>query len=173
MKINFSNRNFVGDDVRSLTSSGLPQEIRDSSPRLLHSRRSGIALIITLILLSVTLVMALAFLAISRRESSSVVTAADTAAARLAADSALASAEAQVMANILSTTNPYNFVLLVSTNFINGNGFDPTLGTNNPNNVNYDNVTAASGGGPLSQPEQFTRLERFSFLSRPEPQRAF
>jgi len=30
----------------------------------------------------------------------------DTAGARLAADAALASAEAQIMANVLSTTNP-------------------------------------------------------------------
>jgi hypothetical protein len=79
---------------------------------------SGIALVITLILLAVTLVMALAFLAISRRESGSVVTAADTATARLAADSALANAEAQVISGILSSTNPYNFGLVVSTNFL-------------------------------------------------------
>jgi hypothetical protein len=120
--------------------------ISDSDLRSPSSER-GIALVITLILLSVTLVMALAFLAISRRESSSVVTAADTAAARLAADSALAGAEAQIMANILSTTNPYNFGLLVSTNYINGNGFDNTITTNDPNNVSY----VYPGGGSLNQ----------------------
>ena len=109
--------------MRSLASSGLRKEVRDSSPHLLHSRRSGIALVITLILLAVTLVMALAFLAISRRESSSVTTASSTATARLAADSALANAEAQAMATILSATNPYNFGLLVSTNYLPTNTF--------------------------------------------------
>jgi len=91
--------------------------IQTSSYKLLtSSRRSGIALVITLILLAVTLVMALAFLTISRHESSSVTTAGETTTARLAADSALANAEGQVMANILATKNPYNFGLLVSTN---------------------------------------------------------
>ena len=78
----------------------------------------GIALVITLILLSVTLVMALAFLAISHRERNAVATSTDTATARLAADSALANAEAQIIANALSATNPYNYTLLVSTNYI-------------------------------------------------------
>ena len=107
---------------------------RHSSPVTRHSEK-GIALIITLILLAVTLVMALAFLAISRRESSSVTTAGETATARLAADAALANAEAQAMADILSTTNPYDFGLLVSTNYINPLGFQN--GIVNPTNVNY------------------------------------
>jgi hypothetical protein len=128
---------------------------------LTSSRRSGIALIITLILLSVTLVMALAFLAISRRESSSVTTAGDTATARLAADSALANAEAQAMANVLSTTNPYNFGLLVSTNYINPNGF--ALGFNN---VNYD-YTAAAGNPRLSPTEFLENLTNLWYSPRP------
>ncbi len=45
------------------------------------------ALVISLIMLSVTLIMAVAFLALSRRERSAVTTTTDTAAARLAADS--------------------------------------------------------------------------------------
>ena len=60
---------------------------------------SGVALIITLILLSVVTFMAITFLALSRREQSAVSTVTDTAGARLAADAALASAEAQIMAN--------------------------------------------------------------------------
>ena len=103
------------------------------------------ALVITLILLSVTLIMAVAFLAISRRERNAVTTTTDTATARLAADAALAHAEAQVMANIFTPTNAivgtatnasgYNFGLLVSTNF-----FNPAPATTavNATNVNYD-----------------------------------
>src|SRR5208282_449580 len=87
--------------------------------------QSGMALVITLILLSVTLVMAVAFLAISRRERNAVTTTTDTATARLAADAALANAEAQIVASIFATTNAaaYNFGLLVSTNYINRYGF--------------------------------------------------
>jgi hypothetical protein len=100
--------NFIFDvgssefDVRCFRSSRHPQR--------------GVALIITLILLSVVTFMAITFLALSRRERSAVTTVTDTASARLAADAALANAEAQVVANVLSTTNPYNFSLLVSTN---------------------------------------------------------
>ena len=82
-----------------------------------HKSQSGVALVITLILLSVTLVMVLAFLAISGRERGSVTTQTDTTTTRLAADAGLAAAEAQIAANILSTTNPYSFGLIVSTNY--------------------------------------------------------
>ncbi|HVU27890.1 MAG TPA: hypothetical protein VHG71_09165 [Verrucomicrobiae bacterium] len=77
---------------------------------------SGVALVITLILLAVVTVMAVAFLANSRRERGAVTTTTDTANARLAADAALASAESQILANAFATTNPYSFGLLVSTN---------------------------------------------------------
>src|ERR1035437_4915628 len=102
-----------------------PGHLRASprSPRLCVEKASrpqpsqrGVALVITLILLSVVTFMAITFLALSRRERSAVVTVTDTASARLAADAALANAEAQVIANALSTTNPFNFGLLVSTN---------------------------------------------------------
>ena len=101
-----------------------------------HKSQQGVALIITLILLSVVTFMAITFLALSRRERSAVSTVTDTASARLAADAALANAEAQVIANVLSTTNPFNFTLLVSTNYINPNGFQP--GVSSFTNVNYD-----------------------------------
>ncbi len=109
------------------------------------------ALVITLILLSVTLVMAIAFLAISRRERGSVTTETDTTTAKLAADSALAQAEARIVSQILITTNPYVQGLLVSTNYYNVNGF-----TNNSSdllNVNYNYVN--NRGGPFTTPDQF------------------
>ncbi len=98
--------------------------------------QNGVALIITLILLSVVTFMAITFLALSKRERSAVTTVTDTAGARLAADAALANAEAQIIANALSTTNPYNFSLLVSTNYINPEGYIKALGAN-LTNVNY------------------------------------
>src|SRR4051812_2711471 len=99
--------------------------------------REGVALVITLILMSVTLLMAVAFLFISRREQGSVTTQTDSATARLAADSALANAQAQIVANILSSPqpNPYAAGLLVSTNYVNYLGFRP--GSIDPTNVNY------------------------------------
>jgi hypothetical protein len=104
----------------------------------IDNARRGVALVITLIMLSVTLIMALAFMALSRRERSSVSTTTDTAAARLAADAALAAAQAQIAANILGTAGlgNYNYSLVVSTNYINPAGYFP--GVNYPTNVNYD-----------------------------------
>jgi hypothetical protein len=123
---------------------------RRLSPVTRHPER-GIALVITLILLSVTLVMALAFLAVSRRERNSVTTAADTTTARLATDTALAAAQAQIMANVLATNAAaYDYGLLVSTNYINPLGFDPNSG--NPTNVNYDHLI--NNGGALTTPDE-------------------
>ena len=131
--------------VMSDERNGAARVARHSSLATRHSR-SGIALVITLILLSVTLVMAVAFLAIARRERNSVTTSTDTATARLATDSALAAAQAQIVANILSTTNPYNYSLLVSTNYISGVGYDTVAGANLTNvSYNYPNGNSIVG----------------------------
>jgi hypothetical protein len=125
--------------VSSLFSGVLP-----SNFYLLTSRREqGIALVITLIMLSVTLVMAVAFLALARRERGSVTTTTDTTTARLAAESAVAQAEAQIVANMLygtrngGSSNAFNLRLLVSTNYINPAGFDQAVNYVNPTNVSY------------------------------------
>ena len=121
----------------------------------------GIALVITLILLSVTLFMAIAFLAISRRERGSVITETDTVTARLAADSALANAEAQVIATVLQTTNPYNFNLAVSANYQNAIGYTP--GSQNPTNVNYD---YRNDGSPLTAADRLQNVANLLFSPR-------
>ncbi len=113
-----------------------------ASPVTCHWEQ-GIALVITLIMLAVTLVMAVAFLAIARRERGSVTTTTETTTARLAAESAVAQAEAQIVANMLyGPSNTYNLRLLVSTNYINSAGFNSSggpfnFGSANPTNVNY------------------------------------
>ena len=95
------------------------------------------ALVITLILLSVTLVMAIAFLAVSRRERAAVTTSTEIITARLAAETALAAAQAQILANIFTTNAAlHNYHLLVSTNYVNGYGY--TRGALSPTNVNFD-----------------------------------
>jgi len=127
-----------------------------------HKSQGGVALVITLILLSVTLVMALAFLAISSHERGSVSTQTDTATTRLAADAGLAAAEAQIAANVLSATNPYSFGLLVSTNYINYNGFQ--TGVANPTNVNYD---YRSDNQPFTLNDRLQNLENLLISPRP------
>lgn len=149
--------------MRSLISSDLRKDVRNSSPRFLRSQ-SGIALVLTLILLSVTLIMAVAFLFISRREQGSVTTQTDATTSRYAADSALADAQAQIAANILAGAqpNPYNFGLLVSTNYINPFGFQP--GVISPTNVNYDYLSA---GGTLNQADFLLNVSNLFYRPRP------
>ena len=130
-----------------------------------HSQsQRGIALVITLIMLSVTLVMAVAFLAIARRERGAVTTTTDTTTARLAMESALAKAQNQIVANILASTNlgAYSYGLLVSTNFINPYGYVP--GFQNPTNVNY---AYRSDGTLLNAADQLQNIANLYFLPRP------
>ena len=127
-----------------------------------HSQRA-VALIITLILLSVVTFMAVTFLALSRRERGAVATVTDTAGARLAADAALANAEAQIMANVFSATNPYNFGLLVSTNYINPLGFQQNVSSYT--NVNYDHLYNSSA--PLALADFLQNLANLYYNPRP------
>ena len=130
------------------------------------NRERGIALVITLILLAVTLVMAIAFLAISRRESTSQSTTADAATAKFAADAALAKAEARIVSQILTTTNPYVFSLMVSTNYINPAGFTNTgPGVANLENVNYDHYVNSST--PLSGADLAQNIANLFYDPRP------
>ena len=138
----FNPQNHRGSRCRPVHSdlSGLTSAATNSAPRAsqtdsgpqpstfnLQSSERGVALVITLILLSVTLVMALAFLAISGRDRGAVSTQTDMTTTRLAADAGLAAAEAQIAANVLSTTNPYSFGLLVSTNYLPPTNGNPLL----------------------------------------------
>src|SRR6266404_3451353 len=97
---------------------------------------SGVALVITLILLSVITFMAVTFLVVSRSEKGSVVTQTDLVIARDGANSGAERAISEILAPILAFTNEYNFDMWVSTNYVNQMGFIP--GNTNPTNVNYD-----------------------------------
>ncbi len=132
----------------------------------LPNRKSqeGIALVITLILLSVTLVMAVAFLAISRRERGSVSTNTDTVMAKNAVQSAFAQAQAQIVSQIETTTNPYITSLIVSTNYINSFGFNPDS-DNSLTNVNYDYYT--NGTRPLSIQDYQRNIANLFYSPRP------
>jgi len=143
--------------------SRLPRRSEAKAGVTRHPQR-GMALVITLILLAVTLVMAVAFLALARRERSAVATTTDTATARLAADSALAAAQAQIAAHIFASTNlgAYDFKLLVSTNYQNNYGFVPGLA--NPTNVNYD---YRFDGNFYTAADLIQNVANLQFLPRP------
>ena len=107
----------------------------------LHRQR-GIALVVTLILLSVVTFLAVAFLFLARRERGSVGTTLDLTAARRATEAATEHAKVAVIASLIQSNNQFNYDLLVSTNFINRNGFIPSgAGFASLTNVNYDYLT--------------------------------
>lgn len=83
----------------------------------------GVALVITLIMLSVVTMMAVFFLSISRRERSSVAVTADFTDARLMADMASARAQAEILSRMMARSNALDYGFTVSTNYINPYGF--------------------------------------------------
>ena len=114
-------------------------------------------------MLSVTLVMAVAFLAIARRETGSVDTQKDAKTAQLAAETGVARAQAQIAASMLASlkngvsSNAYNEHLFVSTNYINPDGFVKNIA--NPTNVNYN--------GPFASPDERNQnIANLYFLPR-------
>jgi hypothetical protein len=129
-----------------------------------HGRPSqrGVALVITLILLAVITFMAITFLVVSRSEHGSVATQTDMAIAKLAADTARERAIAEALAPILANNNPFNCGLVVSTNFINTNGF--TTGVSDPLNVNYDYTTT---GTALSPADALLNMANLWYNPRP------
>lgn len=125
-----------------------------------RNREAGVALIITLILLSVITFMAVTFLVVSRGQKSSVGTYTDMAIAREAANAAVERVKAEVIATMMASTNPGNIDLLVSTNFINPYGFIRDL--NAFTNVSY----TYSDGTPVRGAHLLQNLTNLLFNPR-------
>ncbi len=142
-------------------------KLNPSKPILTAARpaQRGIALVITLIMLSVTLIMAVAFLAVANRERATVTITSDGVNARLAADSALAAAQAQIMANVLGSGGGlYNSALIVSTNYIRYGGF--ITGLSSPTNVNYSYNSPLFPRSPLNAGDFETMVANLLYLPR-------
>ena len=114
---------------------------------------SGIALVITLVMLAIVTLMAIVFLAMSRRERASVQMVQDLATAEYMADVALERAKAQAVAQMAVAGSKLSYDLFVSTNFMSPFGFAPQGGNRDPNptNVNYvyNNGTLVTGDDRL------------------------
>ena len=111
--------------------------------------QAGVALVITLVMLSIVTLMAITFLAVSRRERAAVTVIEEQTRARQMAESAVARAEAEFVARVVVSSNLLNYDFIVSTNFISPYGFDSRLPLTvaNPTNVNYDFLQS---GGPVA-----------------------
>ena len=82
------------------------------------SQRRGVALVITLIMLAVVTITAVAFLSVARRERSAVAAAGEQVDVRIAVDSALNRARMQILSQMAAATSRIAPVMFVSTNFV-------------------------------------------------------
>lgn len=132
-----------------------------ASPR---ADKRGIALIVTLILLSVITFLAVAFLFLARRERGAVANSVEQSVARLAAEAAVERARAELLAQMIGTTNRFAYDLRVSTNFINPPGF-LTAGPafNTLTNVNYQ----YPNGAPVTGNDFLQNLTNLYYSPRP------
>jgi hypothetical protein len=130
--------------------------------------RSGVALVVTLILLSVITFMAIAFLFLSRSERGAVANTTEQKIASLAAESAQNRAITELLSDIMSSTNEFNYGVRVSTNYISGIGFDPNAQPASPlanvTNVNYERTVS---GLPLNPAQQQQNLGNLMLAARP------
>lgn len=119
---------------------------------------SGVALVATLIMLSLVTFMTVAFLGVARRERRSMEAHLNQGDARHAMDAALQAAQAELVGRLLSihpndptglTPDPWGYTLFVSTNYMNhnplvANVFDDT----NVNDILASAITRNNGGAP-------------------------
>src|SRR5688572_25159308 len=107
--------------------------------------QNGIALVITLVMLAIVTVMAIVFLAVTRRERSSVKVTEETAIAKDMADAALERVKTEVMSKMNANGSKLHYDIFNSQAFFNksknanffnpigGNSFIPDLAS--PTNV--------------------------------------
>jgi hypothetical protein len=119
-----------------------------------------VALVVTLIMLAVITFMAVAFLVLSQRQRDTVATSTEQAAALRATETAAQRALVEIMAPIKASTNPFNFDLRVSTNYVCPFGFSPGLG--------YAGVSYADARGvPIAGSAFLANLASLLYSPRP------
>ena len=106
----------------------------------------AIALVITLLMLSVITFLAIAFLSMTRRDRNAVTASLDIDTAHTMSDAALARAQTEIIARMMAHHDILSYDYMVSRNFINPLGFNKQL-PGYFTNVNYNNYYNASGGG--------------------------
>ena len=114
------------------------------------TRESAVALVITLLMLSVITFLAIAFLAMTKRDRSAVTATLDVDTARSMSDAGLARAQASLMAQMMTAKDILSYDYTASHNFINPVGFSP--GNGYFNNVNYDVLSNGPAFNPQSDP---------------------
>ncbi len=111
------------------------------------SSERGVALVITLLMLSVITFLAVAFLAMTRRDRAQVTATFDVDAARNMSDDALNRAQAEIVAQMEARGDALSYDYMVSQNYISPFGFNKN--SKDTTNVNYDIYTSSGAINPL------------------------
>lgn len=127
-----------------------------------RTNRHGVALVTTVIMLSIVTIMAVAFLGVTRRERASVVASTDFTTARQLATMASERATAEVVSRMVRDNAIQSIDFLVSTNYQNPRGFTP--GVANAGNVNY---FFRDNGSSLTANDQIQNIANLQLDPRP------
>jgi hypothetical protein len=133
--------------------------------------QSGVALVVTLLMLSIITFLTVAFLALSKRNRESVAVTKDQRVARGMANSALARAQTEIISRMMRTNGAGRHELLsydymVSKNFIRRGGFVKNQGLNYEN-VNYDYFENGSLYTPKDEAEWVQNIANLRYDPRP------
>lgn len=131
----------------------------------------GVALVATLIMLSLVTFMTVAFLGVARRERRSMESHLNESDARNAMYAGLAQAQSDFVARLLSgreglQPDPWGYSLFVSTNFMNPNGFnisDPSI--SNVNDIQVYQFMFPGGAG-IAETNWLQHLKNLHHLPR-------
>ena len=159
-------------NCRRFKRAGTPARRHDgdfaTGPALRAPRSEcGVALVVTLVLITVITFMAVTFLIVSRSQHGAVATTTDQAIARLAANAARDRAIVEALSRMMAQTNEFSYGMLVATNYFNPLGFDPGAvpqASPNPTNVNYDYTIT---GAPLTPEQRLQNIANLLYAPRP------
>ena len=132
-----------------LTLTLSPKGARGARP---SARQAGVALVATLIMLSLVTFMVVAFLGIARRERRTMESVFSQGDSRTAMETALNRAQGDLVARLIGSGDKWNYDLMVSTNYQSSAAFN--TGVANPTNVNsattYNNYFANPSAANLT-----------------------
>jgi hypothetical protein len=130
------------------------------------AKDSAVALVITLLMLSVITFLAIAFLAMTRRDRSAVTATLDVDTARSMSDAALARAQTEIIAQMMAQTDILSYDYTASHNFITpAESF--TSGIANSNDVNYDYFINSGGLTPANAQAWAQNIANLFYDPRP------
>ncbi|MEO7298708.1 MAG: hypothetical protein ABI042_09055 [Verrucomicrobiota bacterium] len=130
-----------------------------------HQSQRGVALVITLIMLSVITFLTVAFLAVTRRDRASVTQSLNQTDSHLMADTALARFQAELVSGMMARGTLGDYELMLTRNYIRVGGYtNQPLDQYDTNNVNYDFQDV---GGPLSNDQRIRNIANLYFDPRP------